>query len=148
MKQYHWFPKLLSALSRHSSVSSVYHQSQPTHLSEFICLSVITDLMILPVVCTCQYHTHMHAQGCTHSHICIKNFLWSFTHKIRFSFRPTISTLFNKRHLINYGRCHIIIILPRVLYSESVLILMMGFSSLCALRHRGREAFPDYLGIW
>lgn len=85
---------------------------------------------------------------CTHSHICTKNFPWSFRHKIRFSFGPAISALFNKRRLINYGRCHIIIILPRVLYSESILILMMGFSSLCALRHRGREAFPDYLGIW
>ncbi len=35
-----------------------------------------------------------------------------------------------------------------MLHTESLLILMTGFSSLCALRHRGREAFPDYLGMW
>lgn len=106
--------------------------------------------MTLPAVRTFLCHTLMHAQGCMHTHMQYAQRIAEVLYpQVSLSLESTIITQFNTQQLINYGHCHMITVLLEGLYSESLLILMTGFSPLLyELCHRGREAFQDYLGMW
>lgn len=81
--------------------------------------------MIPPVdSSTCLRHAHVHAQRSMH--IRVQYAQWTSVARrpqVSLSFGPAIKYT---RHLINYGSCRIITVLPEGLGSESLLILITG----------------------